>query len=1061
MKNAIRWFSRNHVAGNFLMGGIILAGLFTWFKLKKEIFPETSLDAIAVRIPYPTATPDEVERGVCVPIEEAIADLEGIEQIQSTASQNMGTVVVRVETGYDVRNVMDDVKTRIDAIQNLAENAERPVIEELLLKHQVMSLAVSADTDEKTLRQLAENVRDGLLAYEPPPPKGPAQWISRQIRGTPSITQVELTAVRPYEISIEVSEETLRRYGLSLEQVANAVRASSIDLPAGSVRTKAGEIMLQARGKRYDAAQFSNIVVQTLPDGSEVRLGKIAEIINGFEDIDIDSRFDGRPAILVNIYRTGEQDTLQIAQMVETYLEQIHGELPEGVTVEKWNDTSQYLKGRLRLLAKNATFGLALVLLVLTLFLRPSLAILVALGIPASFAGGIWMMPHLGISINMISIFAFILVLGIVVDDAIVIGENVYTRIQRGEHPRKAAWKGTHEVGVVVIFGVLTTIAAFMPMLGLRGVSGKIWPNIPLVVIPVLLFSLLQSKLVLPAHLALLKPTDRSRKVNPLFRLQRKIADGLERFIHEVYQPILAFSLHWRYVVAAIFIAAMLVIAGLVWGGWIKTQFFPEVEGDVLSAKLEMPLGAPFEETSAAVDRIERAAKQLAADFHDRDGNPIVVHMLASSGTQPFQTNFSPEGVPKSSNLGEVTVELVPSANRPDLSAEDLVTEWRRLAGTIPGAVDLNFRAETARGGNAIDVTIVGKDTEQLEEAVAWIKSQLADYDGVVDISDSNRPGRSEQRFDDLTPAGHAAGFSLAEVARQIRAAFYGDEVQRLQRGRDEVKVMVRYPRDERESLHDFERMKLHKRDGSEVPVLEVVEPKQARGPAAITRTDRFRSIKIMADVEQGANANQIVKRFTAEVLDHVGERFPGVRYEYEGEQKDQRDSMHDLTIGFIFALIGMYVLMAIPLKSYFQPLIVMCVIPFGLVGAVVGHMLMGMVLSIMSMCGIVALAGVVVNDSLVLVDYVNRHRKEAGSVAEAAKLAGVARFRAILLTSLTTFAGLMPMLTETDMQARFLVPMAVSLGFGILFATFITLFLVPSVYLMMEDAKALFSRKS
>jgi len=1033
MKNAIRWFSRNHVAGNFLMGIIMLAGFFTWFKLKKEIFPEVSVDAIMISIPYPAATPDEVERGVCVPIEEAIADIEGIEQIDSNSAQNVGSVVVRVETGYDVRNIMDDVKTRIDAIQNLAENAERPVIEELLLKHQVMSLAVSADTDEKTLRAIAENVRDGLLAYTPPKPKTFMKKLKRAIRGAPAITQVHLTAVRPYEISIEVSEETLRRYGLSLGQVAEAVRQSSIDLPAGSVRTRAGEIMLQARGKRYDAEQFTNIVVKTLPDGSEVRLGNIAEIINGFEDIDMDSKFDGRPTMLVNIYRTGEQDTLQLADMVDSYLDQLHENLPVGVTVEKWNDTSLYLKGRLRLLARNATFGLALVLLVLTLFLRPSLAFLVALGIPASFAGGIWMMPHLGISVNMM----------------------------RGEHPRKAAWKGTHEVGVVVIFGVLTTIAAFMPMLGLQGVSGKIWPNIPLVVIPVLLFSLLQSKFVLPGHLALLKPTDRSRKVNILFRLQRHVADGLERFIHNVYQPILAFSLRWRYVVASIFVAAMLVIAGLVMGGWIKTQFFPEVEGDVLTAKLEMPLGAPFEQTSAAVRQLEEGAKKLAAKFKNDDGESVVLHMLASSGTQPFQTNFSANGVANGSHLGEVTLELVPSATRTGLSAEKLVTEWRRLAGPIPGAADLNFRAETARGGNAIDVTIVGKDLDELKEAVAWIKSSLADYEGVVDIADNNRPGRSEMRFTDLTPQGHASGFTLATVARQIRAAFYGDEVQRLQRGRDEVKVMVRYPEDERESLHDFERMKLRKPDGSEVPVLDIVEPTETRGPATITRTDRFRSIKITADVEKGYNSNEIVKRFNSEVLDGLSKKFPGVRYQYEGEQKDQRESMHDLAVGFIFALIGMYVLMAIPLRSYFQPLIVMCVIPFGLVGAVVGHMLMGMVLSIMSMCGIVALAGVVVNDSLVLVDYVNRHRKEAGSVAEAAKLAGVARFRAILLTSLTTFAGLMPMLTETDMQARFLVPMAVSLGFGILFATFITLFLVPSVYLMMEDVKNLFSRKA
>lgn len=1058
MEGAIRWFSRNHVAGNFLMLAILLSGVATWFKLKKEIFPETSIDALTVQVPYPTATPEEVERGVCVPIEEAIADLEGIDKIQSTAAQNMGVVFVEVSTGYDVRDVMDDVKTRVDAIQNLAEEAERPVVEEILLKNQVMSLAVSADTDEKTLRKLAEGVRDGLLTYDPPPPKGPAEWISRMVRGEPSITQVELAGVRPYEISIEVSEQTLRRYGLSLSQVADAVRRTSVDLPGGSVRTKAGEVILRARGKRYDAERFAEVVVQTRADGSVVRLGEIAEVIDGFEDVDLDTRFDGQPAIVVNVFRSGEQDTLHVAGMVESYLDELQENLPEGVTVEVWNDQSKYLRGRLNLLAKNAGYGLLLVLLVLTLFLRPSLAILVALGIPVSFAGGIWLMPVMGISVNMISIFAFILVLGIVVDDAIVVGERVYTRIQGGEHPREASWRGTHEVGVVVIFGILTTMMAFTPMLGLSGVSGKIWPNIPLVVIPVLMFSLIQSKLVLPAHLALLKPTDRDRRVNILFRMQRRVADGLETFIKRVYQPALAVGLRWRYVVAALFIAGIMSVGGAIAGGWIKTQFFPEVEGDILVAKLEMPLGVPFEKTAAAVQQIEEAAEKLGIEFRDFEGESVLLHMLASSGTQPFQFGFEPGGGRAATHIGEVTLELVPSATR-ELGADDLVAEWRKLVGVIPGAVDLNFRAETARGGNAIDVTITGEDFEELERAVVWAKEQLGGYAGVVDISDSNRPGKTELRIDELTPAGRAAGFRLGEVAMQVRDAFYGNEVQRLQRGRDEVKVMVRYPEDERRSLYDFEEMKLRQMDGSEVPINEVVVPVEDRGPATIGRTDRFRSIKITADVDKGYNANQIVGRFTGEVLDRIGEEFPGVRYAFEGEQKDQADSMREMGIGFLGALVGMYVLMAIPLRSYVQPLIVMCVIPFGLVGAVIGHVIMGMTLSIMSMCGIVALAGVVVNDSLVLVDYVNRHRKEAGSVIHAAELAGAARFRAILLTSLTTFAGLMPMLLETDMQARFLVPMAVSLGFGILFATLITLFLVPSVYLMLEDAKGLVKR--
>lgn len=1054
MEGLIRWFSRSHVAANFLMLSVMLAGLYTWFQLRKEIFPDTAIDAVAVRVPYPNATPEDVEEGVVIPIEEAIQDVNGIEQLSSTAAEGMGVVTVEVANGYDVREVMDDIKTRVDAIDNFAENAEKPVLEELLITSQVMSIAVSGDTDEATLRLIAEDVRDGLLDYRPQPASGIGGKIMRFIKGDAEITKVSLSGVRPYEISIEIPEETLRRYGLSLGDVATAVRQSSVDLPGGSVKTAAGEVVIRSVGKRYDRQSFEDVVVVQRPDGSVLKLRDLAEIHDGFEDLDMTFSFDGRQAVVVDVFRVGDQDTLEVAAAVQDYIARTRGSFPPGIELEVWNNQSIFLQGRLDLLKRNGAMGLVLVFIVLALFLRPSLAFLVALGIPVSFAGGIWLMPQMGISINMISLFAFILVLGIVVDDAIVVSENVYRLMRNGMDPKEAAWKGTHEVGVVVIFGVLTTVVAFTPMLGLTGVSGKIWPNIPLVVIPTLLFSLLQSKLVLPAHMALLRRSDPDRQVGPLTRLQRWISLGLENFVLRIYTPFLSRCLRHRYVVMAVFLALLMGVFGLVAGGWVKSQFFPQVEADLLVAKIELPRGVPFSVAQEAVARLEREALALGTRYQDNDGNPVVAHVLASAGLQPLKTAFAPGGPPTASNLGEVTVELRPSANR-EVSADQLVREWREKVGAIPGAVELTFVAQAAGGGNAIDLNVTGKDLDELREATEYLRSELAEYQGVIDIGDSDSPGKRELRFRELTPAGRSLGFRLGDVGNQVRRAFYGDEVQRLQRGRDEVKVMVRYPEGQRVSLEDLEQMKVRSPAGDLVPLPEVVVQEESAGPDTIQRVDRKRSIKITADVDKTKNnSNEVVTRFKEEGLAKLSAKFPGVSYTLEGEQKDQANSVKEIGIGFLFALIVMYVLMAIPLRSYFQPLIIMSVIPFGIVGAVAGHILMRTDLSIMSMCGIVALAGVVVNDSLVLVDYVNRHRGEDGSVIMAATKAGAMRFRAIMLTSLTTFAGLMPMLLETDMQALFLVPMAISLGFGILFATLITLILVPSLYVVMEDVR-------
>lgn len=1064
MSSLVIWFSRNPVAANLLMALMLAAGFAGWFKMRKEIFPETALGMVSIVVPFPNASPDEVEKGVVIPIEEAIQGVNGIKSVRSFANESVGTVVVEVEPSMNTRTVMADLKTRVDAIDTFAQQAEKPVLEELLIKSKVLSLAISAETDEATLRRFAEKVRDDLMTYQLSPDAGGGvltrlnRFFNKLFNGPASISQVQIAGVRNYELSIEVSEATLRSYGLNIESVANAVRASSLDLPAGSVRTDAGEVMIRTQARRYTAPEFEGITVVTRPDGSIVTLGQIATVIDGFEDVDLTSRFDGRPAVLVNVFRTGEEDTLRLVELVRDYVRRAPENFPPGVELKIWNDQSVLLEGRMNLMFSNGLQGFLLVVIVLGLFLQPRLAWYVSLGIPISVAAGIFAMPFFGISINMISLFAFILVLGVVVDDAIVIGENVYHRIHElGEEPRVAAGRGTLEVAMVVIFGVLVTVMAFTPMLMVQGVGGKIWSNIPLVVIPTLLFSTIESKLILPAHLATLKRRVAGERLGWIDRMQEHIARGLDWLAHSWYRPMIQRFLRWRYVVASGFLALLMLTLGVVGAGWVPFVFFPVVEGDMISAKLTLPEGVPVETTKAAVRRIETAAEELARTYRTEDGRPIFRHIHSTVGAQPFQTSPWAGGGGQAVHLGEVTVELVPAAER-TVKARELEAKWRELTGPIAGAVELTFRTNSERGGVAFEIQLSGPDRAQLHRAGEWLQQKLATYRGVIDIFSSERDGKREMKLS-LQPGAEATGLRLEDISRQVRQSFYGEEAQRLQRGRDEVKVMVRYPRDERESLQNLADMKIRTARGAEVPFAEVARADYGRGYSTLTRYDRRPSVIITADVDVSdpeANAQTIVAQLSATHLAEIGRVFPGVTWSFEGEQKSQRQDIRDMGVGAIFALFGIFVLLAIPLRSYLQPIIVMSVIPFGLVGAVGGHLLLRMEFSIMTMCGCIALAGMVVNESLIMVDRINRERRLGGPLGEAAWRAAIHRFRPIMATSVTTFVGLLPIMSETDLQALFLVPMSVALGFGGLFATVITLCLVPCLYLILEDGRRL-----
>jgi len=1049
VKGLIAWFARNGVAANLLMLVVIAGGLLTAPHIRQEVFPELSVDRVTVSVVYPGSTPAEVEDAINVRVEERIAGLEGIKKITSTAAEGAGAVTVEALPGVETRDLLDDVKAEVDAIDTFPDEAEEPVVRELVLRRHVISVAIYGDTDESTLKHIGERVRDDLTAL-------------------PDISQVTLANTRPYEVSVEISESALRRYGLTFDDVSDAVRRSSLDLPAGSVKTDAGEVLLRTQAQAYFGREFERIVVRTRPDGTRLLLSDVATVVDGFEDTGQFARFDGKPAVMVEVFRVGEQSALRIAAAVKEYVESRQATMPPGVSLTTWDDNTRVLRGRLDTLRRNGLQGLVLVFLTLALFLQFRLALWTTVGIPVSFLGTLWLMPSIDVSINVLSLFSFILVLGIIVDDAIVVGENVYKNNEMGMSGYEAVVRGTQEVAIPVIFGVLTTVAVFVPMLTLPGTMGKIMRVFPSIVIPTLLFSLVESQLVLPSHLKHVIVGHKvytNRIAVAWKRVQARFAAGLAAFISRVYRPGLAAALEWRYTVAAIAVVVVIVTGAMGAAGWIRVRFFPDVEADNVIVALTMPQGTPEPVTVAALGRIEKAVDQLRSELDGRmkpGSGPAIAHMMTSVGEQPTssaQSHGNTGGRSYSgSHLAEINLQLAPAEDR-DFSSAEAAARWRELTGPIADATELTFTSSLFSAGSAIDVELSSNNITHLRAAADRLKAELRRYPGVFEVADSFRPGKQEIKLA-IKPEAEAVGLSLADLARQVRQAFYGEEAQRVQRAREEIKVMVRYPQSERRSLADVENMRIRTPDGSEVPFSTVADVEFGRGYATIQRADRRRVINVTADVDaKTTNANQVLADIGASLLPQLVSDYPGLRYSMEGEQREQRETMGALVRGMLISLLVIYALMAIPLASYLQPLIVMTAIPYGVIGAIWAHMLLGIDVSFMSMFGIVALVGVVVNDSLVLVDYVNRRRAQGDSVAVAAFESGSARFRPILLTSLTTFAGLTPLLLERSLQAQFLIPMAVSLGFGVLLSTGVSLVLVPCIYLIIDDLKPWFDR--
>jgi multidrug efflux pump subunit AcrB len=1036
----IAWFASNHVAANLLMLFIIVAGVISSFSLRKQTTPEFEFNNVNISVPYLGAAPQEVEEGVVVKIEEAIQDVRGIVEINSRAREGMGTVTAEVNRDEDIDDVLNEIKTRVDAISTFPALTEKPIYAKQDFIIPVVFVTIHGDIDEFTRKGIAQQVRDELLRM-------------------PEINQVDFLGDRDYEISIEVSELTLRQYGLTMSEVSQAIRDSSVDMPGGSIRTSGGDILLRTEGQIYTGQEFSDLVLRTYPDGTRLLLSDIANINDGFVETDGFGRLDGKRSATLNIQAKGQQNELETAAAVRRYVEEKRATLPDGIEMSMWLDRSIYLEERLEMMTKNMLQGAFLVLIVLALFLRLKVALWVIVGIPITFLGTLWLMPYgpWPTTINMISLFGFIIVLGIVVDDAIIIGESVYTKIREDGHTLDNVVKGARRVAVPATFGVLTTIAAFAPMLFVGGMPGPFLEAMSVVIILCLLFSLVESKLILPSHLAQanIPDVDEDDLFHPqrhigfweslprfFLKIQRHVQHGLHHVIHEWYKPALERAVDNRGVTVALFVAFLIMTFGLLGGGLVRFVLFPEVPTDFVRVDLTMQAGTAPQTRNEVVDRIEGALLGLNADYvaENPDSLPMISHLSAFG---------------RGDTAAMMMVELPRSSDRP-FEGVDVTGMWRERVGEIPGVKEMTFSHMQHLGGTPpLFFRLSGEDYDEIMLAATELQNELRNYDGVFDINNSAMSGGEEIRLA-IKPQAEALGITMSSLGRQVRQAFYGEEAQRIQRGMDELKVMVRYPIEERRSVADLENMMIRTPTGEEVPFHSVAELSFGKSYSNITRLNRIRTITVSADIDPlVVEPGEIISDLRDNYIPELLEKHPSVSYGLEGSSQEQAELINNMTVAAIAALFLIYALIAIPLHSYSQPLVIMSVIPFGVIGAVAGHLLMGKAISMFSLFGLIALAGVVVNDSLIMIDFVNKAREAGTPIRQAVIDSGTRRFRAIFLTSITTAAGLMPILLEKSTQAAFVIPTAISLAFGIIFATVITLFLIPSLYMLQADGFA------
>ena len=1025
MNGPITWFIKNPIAGNLLMVLLIIGGFASIPKLDKQFFPTPEINQIEIRMEFRGASPSEVEEQISVRIEEAIHDLNGIEELRSTSREGLATVMVEVESDYPTQKLTNDINTRVDAIRTFPSDAERPTVTELTYRHQMGRVQIYGDLSEREMKQLGETLRDELVRQP---------WVSI----------VELQTARPYEVSIEVSEESLQRYQISFDQLANAVRQASINLPAGSVKRDSGDLLIQTRGQAYDRADFESIVLRSDISGQELLLSDVATVKDTFEDVDVDIEFNGQRSLGLNVYVTTSPDVILTTDTVKAWVAERSQTLPEGVSLEFWQDPSKSFKERVRTLVSNGLGGLVLVIVVLMLFLRPMLAFWVSVGIVVAYMGTLFVLPYTGQGLNMISLFAFLLTLGIVVDDAIIVGESVHSAQSRGLSGEHGALVGARQVVKPVIFAVISTMVFFAPMFFLPGEWGPASMGIPVVVCLALAFSLIESLLILPSHLAHMKPEPEIAQTSWLGRIRRACADGLSWFANDRYKPFLEKCLRNHAMVGGFFLVMLCLSLALFGGGYLKSAFFPRVKSDFVVGNVEMPQGGAFSDTQAMRDRMIQAAEEIKDSYN-------------------AQPRFAETGAIDNilGVAGGNKIDLVMQTVNDDLDTEEVARRLRERLGDLSEAKDVRFDYTIRDPGKPITLQFASDSIADLELLADDVRASLERYPGVFDISDSfDAP--LEELVLSLKPAAENLGITLADVARQIRQAFYGEEVQRIPRDGEDIRVMVRYPESERRAIANINSMYIRTSDGREVPFSTVATYRVETGYQSIERVDRLRTLEVAADVaDDGAPPRAIVESILQSDAPTWLQMYPGLSINMDGELQEEIEFQQAMVYLGMLSMLVIFGLMAVAFKSYWQPFLVLTAVPFGLMGAIFGHWILGWQVSMFSIMGVIACAGVVVNDNLVLIDRINNLRAEGLDLESALLQAATDRFRPIILTSVTTFVGLIPIMLETSVQAQFLIPMVVSLSFGVMFATGVTLVLVPALYLLGDDIGKLFGALS
>lgn len=1023
MRGPIAWMATNPIAANLFMLLVFFAGMASLGGIKKEVFPTFPTEMFKVTVVYPGSSPEEIENGIVIKVEEALRDIVGIKEINSVAQEGLGVVTVTMNAGSDMSKVLNQAKGRVDSIAAFPMDAEEPVVEEIEARGSAMRLSLYGDVAPKELKVLAEQVRDDILELE-------------------HVSEVSMLGDREYELSIEVPTEKLRQYDLDFDQLAGLLRKHSQDLPGGVIRASDGTITLRSISQAYTAAEYSAITVISRPDGTRVQLGDIAIVRDGFKEQAVLSRFNGKPAITLVVDRVGDQNVLQLTDNLSAYVIDKNAQLPDGIEVAGWIDRSQVLRGRIQLLLKNAAQGAVLVMVALALFLDVSLAFWVMLGVPFAVLGTLAtiFIFDLEVSINVLSVFAFILVLGILVDDGIVTAEAAYASLEREQNGIESIVAGVRKVATATIFGALTTMIAFGPTVFLSEGFARAMSQMGPVVIFCLIFSLLETKLILPAHLRHLKVTKRSYHgwQARLYAFKQTFSEGIRNFANGPYQRALKVALAHRYTTLSIFLGVLVICLALVPSGIVRFVFFPNVASDRIHIILDMPQGSHWQKTHDVANEIRAAALEMDRRHQQVDplGRSAIKHLLVVSETD---------------TQAKVDIELISSEVR-DITSVQLAQWFREELGPTPGIRALKIDANAGAASTPLMVKLNGKDLEQLKVASIELRQGLLKVAGVQDVRDSLDGGGRELDIR-VSPEGEALGLGSVDLARQVRQAFYGAEVQRVQRGRHEVRVYLRLPETERASRAALDELWIRIPDGRKMPFSVVGLTTPRVGVSVINRIDRQRVVTVEADInKREVEPGAIIKQLQSSVLPEIMANHPSVHYEFGGETDAEQRTSSMLKYGAGFVLLMIFGALAVPLKSYISPMLIMSVIPFGVIGAILGHLILGSDISVLSVIGIIGLIGVVVNDSLVLVDFINHDIAAGDSWQDAVMKAGPARFRAVVLTSLTTFLGLLPIQLETSIQSEFVKPMAISVSFGVLFASFVTLFLVPTLYYIGKD---------